>query len=243
MVLKFLVFYLFLATNFLLTLQNDVDTVVIEDKIVNLHNFNYTLNPGGLICERPNVFLLVYVHSAPQNYKRRIAIRETWTNIYGDIRVVFMLGDTTDKVLKNLVSYENSLYGDLVQENFIDSYRNLTHKGIMALKWANEYCSNVKYYLKVDDDIIVDIFKFWRHLKKLDEYKMIENKAILCNVWSKMKVLRDTNSKWYLPKEEFKANYFGKYCSGSAFLLTKDLALDMYNVSKYVNFFWVRKSN
>ena len=80
--MNFMLFYLFFASTFLSTLQNDVDTVIIENKIVNLHIFNYTLNPGDLACKQQNIFLLVYVHSAPANYKRRITIRETWTNMF-----------------------------------------------------------------------------------------------------------------------------------------------------------------
>ena len=243
--LYFIIKLCFILIFFLGSTQSDEKTVEeiekleIENKIVNFHNFNYTLNPHEYICNDEDIFLLVYVHSAPQNFKRRIAVRETWSNVFKDMRVVFMVGDTEDKALKSLLKYEYSLYMDLVQQNFIDSYRNLTYKGIMALKWSSEYCSNVKYILKVDDDIIVNIFLFWWHLKKLDEHKMLAKKTILCNVWTKMKVIRDEKSKWYLSKDDFKPNYFGNYCSGSAFLLTNELARDMYNASKYIKFFWV----
>jgi hypothetical protein len=214
------------------------DRVIVAEKIVNPHPFDYILNPGVSICSN-KTFLLVYVHSAPKYYKRRIAIRETWANMFEHMRIVFMLGDSKDEEVKSQLKYEFNLYGDLVQENFLDSYHNLTYKGIMSLKWINEFCSRVKYILKVDDDMIVDVFLLWRHLKKLDEFNLIEKKAILCNVWIKMKVMRKKNSKWYVSPNEFKENYYGKYCSGSAYLITKDLAIDMYKVSKYIKFFWV----
>lgn len=35
---------------------------------------------------------------------------------------------------------ESEVYGDIIQESFIDSYNNLTLKTIMMLKWVNNNC-------------------------------------------------------------------------------------------------------
>ncbi len=133
-----------------------------RDHIVNPHNFSYILHPGYSVCNNSNspVFILVYVHSGPANYQRRIVIRETWSTrtLFPDLRLVFMIGKTLDKNLMKAIEYENEIYQDIVQEDFIDAYKNLTYKGIMALKWISIYCSNTKYILKVDDDIVVNIY-------------------------------------------------------------------------------------
>ncbi len=241
----YIIIFIFIKSFQLTSLYKTTTTKIeniAEDTIVNPHNFNYILNPGDNVCGKNNgkdLFLLVYVHSSPNNFKRRLAIRETWSNMYKPMRILFMMGHIPDENLTSLLNYEYSLYGDIVQEDFYDCYRNLTYKGIMSLKWITQYCSNVKYVLKVDDDIIVNIFTLWRHLVSLDSYKIIKNKTIMCNVWSSMKIIRDKDSKWYLTEDEIKGNYFGRYCSGSAFVLTSDLAMEMYNISKYVKFFWV----
>ena len=49
--------------------------------IVNDYSFTFNLYPGN-ICSENNVYLLIYVHSAPENYKRRMIIRNTWGNPY-----------------------------------------------------------------------------------------------------------------------------------------------------------------
>ena len=49
-----------------------------------------------------------------------------------------------------------AVHGDLVQENFVDSYRNLTLKTLMAIRWASTYCSNANFVLKIDDDVLVN---------------------------------------------------------------------------------------
>ncbi len=55
-------------------------------------------------------------------------------------------------------------YGDLVQENFIDSYRNLTLKTLMGIRWASIHCSNAKFVVKIDDDVIINPFYLLNYL-------------------------------------------------------------------------------
>ena len=169
------------------------DQYRLQNEIVNPHDFKYILNPGHQICSDDNsskVYLLIYVHTAPDNYKRRLSIRETWAkrSMFRDIRIVFMMGKTESKKTSEMILLENGIYGDLVQEDFIDSYRNLTYKGIMAMKWITEYCPKAKYILKVDDDIITNTFIILKHLKALENHDIIKHKTIMCLVWERMQV-------------------------------------------------------
>lgn len=56
-------------------------------------------------------------------------------------------------MLKN--EYDN--FGDIVELNFLDSYRNLSLKTYSLLKYAKEYCKNIKCILKVDMDVVFNI--------------------------------------------------------------------------------------
>ena len=56
------------------------------------------------------------------------------------------------------IKEENYLHGDLVQGNFIDSYRNLTHKGVMGLRSVTENCEQAQFIVKIDDDMCVNTF-------------------------------------------------------------------------------------
>jgi hypothetical protein len=51
--------------------------------------------------------------------------------------------------------------------------------------------------------------------------------------------MRNKDSKWYISPEDFKDDYFGSYCSGSAYLMTPDLPAQLFNASLYTKFFWV----
>lgn len=169
---------------------DDGEHEYIKKRIVNKHDFKYILNPGYEICKPFNnqpVFLLVYVHSAPYNFKRRLSLRETWTrrSMFRDMRLVFMMGNTeeTDEKTRELLKLEYEIYKDIVQETFLDAYRNLTYKGIMAMKWVAEYCHNSRFILKVDDDILSNIFILLRHLNSLDKHDIANNNTIMCLVW------------------------------------------------------------
>jgi hypothetical protein len=166
----------------------------VQNYSVNKHDFKFILNPKYDLCgentEKNKVFLLVYVHTAPDNYKRRLLIRETWAkkSMFTNIRLLFTMGESFSNKTNELLSLENNIYNDIIQEDFIDSYRNLTHKAIMAMKWISKYCKQAQFVLKVDDDIIVNTFAVLRHLKLLSDKKKVPNKAIYCCAWNKAPV-------------------------------------------------------
>jgi len=211
----------------------------------NPHPFKYVIVPTSVCSD--DTFLLVYVHSAPKHFKQRMAIRETWGNAgnFPDVvvKVVFLLGlIPTDegRSTQEALLLEADAYGDIVQEDFVDSYRNLTYKGIMGLRWVSSYCRRARFLLKSDDDIFINIFSLVTHLQELSsQLKKPASKLLLCLVWYRMKVMRDRRSKWYLSPKEFPNDVFPTYCSGSAFIMTPDVASAMYNASFQVPFFWV----
>lgn len=208
----------------------------------NPHNFKYLKNPVNM-CVGKDIYMIIYVHSSPAYFQKREAIRNTWGNKHlleqFLAKIVFVMGRVENEKVMQKLELENAHYGDIVQEDFLDSYRNLTFKGIAALRWISAYCNNSVYTLKTDDDILVNIFKLHKHLKEVVETQIGRKDLLLCNQWLRMAVLRDKNSKWYIPKEDFAPDYFPPYCSGSAFVLSTDMTGRMFNASLYEKFFWV----
>ncbi len=223
-----------------------MDTIIrVEDidqsKVANPHRFKYLLNAPN-VCKNKDVFMIVYVHTAPSHYKRRMVIRQTWGNYkyYKDVivRVIFVMGLTIDKPqVQQALAFESEQYGDIIQEDFIDSYKNLTYKGVAALKWISNHCRNAKFVLKTDDDIFVNTFSLLRHLKSLEAHGVNNKGLIMCLVWNRMKVMR--TGKWKVSEQDFKDSYYPTYCSGSAYTLSIDVAIKMHEVSYHVPFFWV----
>lgn len=221
-----------------------INQIAVSNKIVNPHSYEYILNPGKRICGNTfgeQVFLLIVVNTNPANYHRRFSLRETWSrrSMFRDVRIVYLMGLAKSEQLNDKILLESGLYGDIIQENYLDTYKNLTLKGIMSLKWIKQYCFNVKYILKLDDDEVVNTFKLLRHLKVLYDARLHTTRTIFCHHNVHMPVIRQKFSKWYLSKEEYENDEFTPYCSGAAYILTGDLVNEMYNISKFVKFIWV----
>ncbi len=169
-------------------------------------------------------------------------------------QVLFFLGATDHAqrpTLQEAVRFEHERYKDIVQGNYMDSYRNLTHKATAALKYVAENCPHVPYVLKTDDDVFVNVFSLARHLygkptlQELSQRQGSENgcKArghfLSCLVWYRMKVVRDPSSKWFVAEEDWEQEFFPPYCSGAAYVFSGLTAGALYNASKYTPFFWI----
>ena len=107
------------------------------------------------MCGDDQVPLLVLVTSGLQHGERRRAIRETWGR---QTRLVFLLGttQTVQPGLEEELETESHQFGDIVREDFLDSYQNLTLKTIAGIKWAGEHCPQASFVLKTDDDMYVN---------------------------------------------------------------------------------------
>ncbi|XP_022236360.1 beta-1,3-galactosyltransferase 1-like [Limulus polyphemus] len=125
-----------------------------------VYDFPFMLRPEQT-CSSRNTSFVVAVTSTPLNFARRRAIRETWGNRQQqrsfNVAVMFLLGTGLDCNVQDQLVSENQIHEDLLQGDFIDSYSNLTLKSVMALRWANNFCPGVKYFMKTDDDIFVNL--------------------------------------------------------------------------------------
>ncbi|XP_054713173.1 beta-1,3-galactosyltransferase 5-like [Uloborus diversus] len=190
------------------------------------------------ICDE-NVFLLIIVHSAPGHFGHRNVIRDTWGNLgkeFPIVKVAFLLAAADH--LQNEIEKESHKNRDIVQGNFLDSYRNLTYKHLMGLAWAQKFCKQTKFLLKMDDDIYMDIYQFLDYIKLQFNQTALLNK-IACYFQSNMPVVRDPVSKWYITKEEYKEDKFENYCSGWAYLTTINVAGKLHQMAKITPYFWV----
>ena len=107
--------------------------------------------PTPLPCQ-PHQFLVIYVHTAPGHHGRRQAVRSTWGNVTrwstssAPITLRFVLGrpSSDSDHQQRALADEQAKHGDLVQLDFVDSYRNMTLKAVGALQWLNDFCQNTR---------------------------------------------------------------------------------------------------
>ncbi len=105
-------------------------------------------------CEQQKPFVVIIVPVAPQNFQARNAIRITWGSeeLVRDklVLVLFLLGSQSgNETLQEQLKNESVEYQDLLQSNFLDSYRNLTIKTLVMMEWLNRNCPQVSYGAKV----------------------------------------------------------------------------------------------
>uniref|UniRef100_A0A6P7GZT9 Hexosyltransferase n=1 Tax=Diabrotica virgifera virgifera TaxID=50390 RepID=A0A6P7GZT9_DIAVI len=135
-----------------------------------LLNISFNFSMINQVCqESAPVLVLIVVHSAPSNFKKRQTIRDTWGQVEETKQIVFMIGDPSSPEQQKKLEEENTLFGDIVQGNFIDNYRNLTYKHVMVLKYFVYHCPQAKYLLKTDDDVFIN----WPSMKKFPHLRFV----------------------------------------------------------------------
>ncbi|VVC41849.1 Glycosyl transferase, family 31 [Cinara cedri] len=180
-----------------------------------------TLKPIASPIDVSKIKLLVLILSAVKNQIRRDAIRETWAQAYGDVKILFVL--SKDQYL----NAEKLIHSDILEVNIPDEYRLLSHKLLESFNSVRNI--DFDYLLKCDDDTFVDVTKvineletapknkfYWgyfdgnAHIKRAGKWK--ETEWILCDK--------------YLP-----------YALGGGYVLSKDLIIYMVNNKDYLSFF------
>ena len=213
-----------------------------DDSVINPHPFHYLLNPKTF-CSRKDVFIITYIHSAAANNIKRMAIRHTWSSrqmvLNKTILVVFVLGKVDDVTMMTSIKKEFDLYGDIVQEDFVDTYRNLTYKAIAGLKWVSTFCAHAEYVLKTDDDVFVNTTYLVDYIQSSLDPSHSKTNLMLCRVVARVSVMRQKYLKWYVTEKEYPCKSYRDYCLGLAFLMSTDLTEKLYNISFSTPFFWI----
>lgn len=197
----------------------------------NVNNMSWTTETPP---ETPPVLVhtVIMVVTAPSNFATRLAIRQTWGTLVQnkDYRLAFVMGQPEDSKVQAKIVDEDTTYGDIIQENFADTYRNLTLKSIAILKWVDSYCRNSKFVIKIDDDCFLNVAIVRSYL---DGRK--ETRTIFGRVWQKVKPIRDEKDKWHVTKEEFDGDAFPDYVGGPTYAMTTDAVPDLYAASMHTS--------
>ena len=184
----------------------------------------FTNNTEGLTVASSKIgsyLLYIIIVSAPDNYLRRQAIRETWRDTvsnYDSIKYSFVMGDVgvTESKLSR-VQKENERFGDiLLLEGVEEVYTKLSRKVLRAFVWGGRNIDAV-YYLKTDDDSYLVIDRLYRVLT--EENKPTE-KMLLGQIYTRSQPI--PNGKW---KELgwFLCNNYLDFPAGAGYILTQDV--------------------
>ena len=135
-----------------------------------------------------------------------------------------------------MIRSEFDLYKDIIQEDFVDSYQNLTIKVMMSFKWISKYCNNSDFTLKIDDDVILNAFELLEYLNKFKVDGKLVSNSLMGYVNYYPIPIRNSSSKWYVALKDFNGEYYEDYCDGPAYVLSTPLAKRFYEYSLHFYF-------
>ncbi|XP_076236621.1 beta-1,3-galactosyltransferase 5 [Calliopsis andreniformis] len=173
--------------------------------------------------------LIIVIMSAPTHLEARMAIRQTWGHFgqRNDISILFMLGATLDPKVEIVLKKEQKTYNDMIRGKFLDSYSNLTLKTLSTLEWVDSYCSKVKFLLKTDDDMFINVPRLQVFIIKHAKDKNV----IFGRLAKKWKPIRNKKSKYYVSRTQFKHAIFPDFTTGPAYLLSTDIIRKLYDTA------------
>lgn len=123
--------------DFLSRLKTNLKTLPHDDytRLIDMSDFEFTRDHQGChqLENRPKIVIMV--HSAPGNFAKRKTIRDTWGTVDSRSLLLFVIGAFNDTKLEQRIQTEVKSFDDIVQGNFVDSYRNMTYKHTAVLKW------------------------------------------------------------------------------------------------------------
>ncbi|XP_074506749.1 beta-1,3-galactosyltransferase 2 [Sebastes fasciatus] len=199
--------------------------------------FTYIINePDKCAGSGPAPFLVFLIATESRQVEARNAIRQTWGNEsvapgLGIIRL-FLLGKSEGELgvlQQGILKAESRKFRDIIQQDFRDTYNNLTLKVLMGMNWVAVHCPQASYVMKTDNDMFVNteylIYKLLR-----PELKVKQN-YFTGNNMRNFSPNRNKNSKWYMPPEVYPGKRYPTFCSGTGYVFSGDLAGKIYSAS------------
>ncbi|VDP16555.1 unnamed protein product [Heligmosomoides polygyrus] len=126
--------------------------VTYRDKRLDL--ISYRIVPRREFCS--NISYVVVIPTMPEDDTVRYQLRSTYgsTKMRTKYRyhVVFVMGRARTPDSQRFLDYESKRHGDILQADFMESYRNLTVKTLAAFRFATAACPGIKAIAKIDVD-------------------------------------------------------------------------------------------
>ncbi|XP_063152720.1 beta-1,3-galactosyltransferase 2-like [Candoia aspera] len=203
-------------------------------EVVYSKDYNFLINEPDK-CQKRNPFLVLLVVTKPQDFVERQAIRHTWGNeslVAGvSILRLFLTGvhPVFGSQLQNLLEEESSTHKDIIQQDFLDTYNNLTLKTLMGMEWISKFCPNATYVIKADADIFLNVNYTVSQL--LQPHQSPKKAYMTGYIYRNAKPFRSKAYKWYVPWEVYPNDTYPPYCAGPGYVFSGDLAQKIYQVA------------
>ncbi|XP_043913878.1 beta-1,3-galactosyltransferase 9 [Protopterus annectens] len=205
-----------------------LDMELIKMNISRLYHIS-----NAQACSGQDIFLLTVIFSNAENKTRRDAIRTTWANLTNfkgyTILTVFALGEAGPESRQSEIEEEFQIYGDIIQGKFLDSFDNKIRKIVMTMEWTVTFCSKARFILKTEEDVFVNYVSLVDYLLIL---KRNPEDLYIGRVIHQQMPIREPQSVGFVSVTLYPEESYPDYCSGTAFVVSQDVARKVYVVSK-----------
>lgn len=210
-------------------------TVHVGDRLVPPLNVKYVSNAENVCVDvdAAKKTLLIFVASSVDHFEQRKVIRNTWglklLQIAYNYRIVYLLGKRKDPGTQAKVEKESYRYGDLIQIDLEESFRNLGRKSVAGLQWSKTFCGKADFVMKTDDDILVHVPNLIVALADANQ----TDPLLMCHENRMRKILRkelldktelpESYHKYEVSPNELPGLFYPPYCSGMAYVFSRSV--------------------
>ncbi|XP_032521436.2 beta-1,3-galactosyltransferase 5-like [Danaus plexippus] len=229
-----LVVWVYRSSNF----EYNNNIVLIKQNTLFKHAL---INPLNTTCDRHPLFVIIvtsYVGHVELRSAHRRAMPLEYLAAHNATRV-FLLAKIPGNeryITQEAINDESNTFGDILQGQFYENYRNLTYKHLMGLQWASTTCSAASFILKVDDDTVFNFERTYEYIKTLSTNK---SNSLIGYILNNTQPRRNTENKWFVTYEEYPRSVYPQYLSGWYYIITPDAARIISQEATYHPYFWI----
>ena len=127
------------------------------------------------------------------------------------------------------------MFGDILQHDYIDSYRNLSLKRLASIEWQARRCPNAHWTVKADDDVFVNVYRLIEFYIYYNENKLA---GFFCKIKRNGEPLRNS-TKWMMDIEEYEPDVYPDYCQGYLTICSLNESRRLFEAAKTARFLWI----
>lgn len=140
------------------------------------------------------------------------------------VYIFFVIGK--DSLFEADVDVESTVYDDIIQGSFEDTYRNNTYKTVMTYRWSHLFCSHIPYVLLIDDDYIMNFDNILQFINtNMNTFNERQMFGTVIRNWRPVRNL--DNLKSYVSEKEYSYHCYPDYLAGGATLTSSRVAKEI----------------
>nr|XP_002121312.1 N-acetyllactosaminide beta-1,3-N-acetylglucosaminyltransferase 2 [Ciona intestinalis] len=212
---------------------------------------------GGRMHTKNVTWTMVsFIKSKANSSNYRDILRRSWAaTTYvdgGRFFYIFVVGKSENKSVEHDLVKEHERYGDILQYNGPDDYRNIALKTLAGMKWADVNLPNSFLYTSMDDDFLVDMARLKNAIDNGIGLKPKSNWTelpMMCMYvkGSGEKPVRDLYGeygKYFIDENTFKWHVLPVYCHGGMYIMSTTIMKQLLAASRdqeplYLDDVWI----